>query len=334
MMQSLQSGKLDFVTVTFSQELRFLQLQALSMAKYVPSAVVGNIFIIINEEETPEVAALIEETVIPLYGHLSCKTVVICKSDLIGAYSFKQSDWFSQQVLKLKIANKVTEEAYIVLDSKNHFIRPVSWDTFVSPSGLLKHRKLNLLPSKKGWLYKLFVKNKTRDDKLALPKRFAGSFEYFGLSALENAAAVVPTTTPFPLYRAVSLGLIKEVETNEKISFEEWFDTYTLATEFYLSQAYPAAKGVSYSNLYEETKGVGRLIFDAIVHDEKAVKKRLLSLEKSTFYSFGLHRKSVEKASPEIIRLVGAFWRSRGLIERDNDAHYFFELARPENRVL
>jgi len=44
-----------------------------------------------------------------------------------------KAGWFAQQIFKLKIAQLLTEEFYVVLDSKNTFIRDVEANSFFSP---------------------------------------------------------------------------------------------------------------------------------------------------------------------------------------------------------
>merc|ERR1719401_713667 len=47
--------------------------------------------------------------------------------------TFYLQGWYAQQVLKLKIAKFVPTEYYILLDSKNAFVKDIDEDAFFSP---------------------------------------------------------------------------------------------------------------------------------------------------------------------------------------------------------
>jgi hypothetical protein len=118
--------QVDFVTVTFSRDFNLLKLQARSIVLYVPESFINSIILICND--SLENMERLKTYILPEYKHLAEKVKIIDSRTLyshegIPEYSY---GWFPQQILKLRAYKLVTSKYYIVLDSKNHFIRPIT----------------------------------------------------------------------------------------------------------------------------------------------------------------------------------------------------------------
>ncbi|UTW59127.1 hypothetical protein KFE96_02125 [Kordiimonas sp. SCSIO 12603] len=312
--------KLDFVTVTFAGDLKLLELQAKSMAMFLPASLVGNIVVIFNDADPKENRDFFEENIRPLYGSLAPKLKLFNRADLTGDYVFIHRDWFSQQIMKLRIAEHIENSAYIILDSKNHFTRHVKREDFVAPDGRLKLAFMKF-QTDSSFFRRLWSGGKVGYD---IPRRLVGSFEYFGLKPEKYLQQIVPTTTPFPLYRDISLNLINEIETRENKRFEDWFETYFTATEFYLSQAFPLYKGIENEMLYLPSKRLGNIIFPGNVSIAD-IDQRLNKHRKQGYFSFGVHRKAFNGLNDETVALIGKFWVEIGLIETEEEARLFLK---------
>jgi hypothetical protein len=155
------SGGLSFVNVTFPGELPLLRLQARSMGLYLPDAVVDEILNIANA--TDEAAALADlEAIRADYGPLAPKVRNVTASEVFAAGpgrvrlahwpkrllsenpwiygrhrpGWRGNDgWQMQQALKLGAARLVKTPVYVILDSKNIFLAPITAADFLSPSG-------------------------------------------------------------------------------------------------------------------------------------------------------------------------------------------------------
>jgi len=116
------------VIPTFQRDLCKMKFTAKSISKHDPDHHLGDVHVawVMSEassnwaDEIDEIRGIIEET---RGFHL---------------HDFSQNlegkvGWFAQQIFKLKIAQLLTEEFYIVLDSKNTFIRDVEANSFFSP---------------------------------------------------------------------------------------------------------------------------------------------------------------------------------------------------------
>lgn len=305
---------LDFVTVTFGEELGLLQVQARSFALFMPDQLVKNILIIVNEANTQGVYTAIVENIVPFYGVHAPKVRVLHRFEVSGKHTFMHRGWISQQVLKLMAAHHVASDDYVILDTKNHFVRPVTDRDFFAGSHKLKHRCVNLMYGKRSKWVSWFLPPRRKK----LSRRFRGSMQYFGLNPTEFAENSVPKTTPFPMSTELVRDLINHIEEREKEPFPAWFESYFEATEFYLLQSYAAFRGQSFHNLYQPSKtGVMALYPEA--------KKRLSQLgqtlarveDDGSYFCLGVHRKLATCLSNRQKRLLTDFWRRRGLIGED-----------------
>ena len=110
---------IDFATLTFNDnvEIGLLKLQAISF-KYVEPECIGKIFVFYNDSGTDKI-----EFIKNYYPKNLLSKINIIYRDNIFDNHIERSDWFNQQYFKLYISNYIQCEYYVILDSKNHFIR-------------------------------------------------------------------------------------------------------------------------------------------------------------------------------------------------------------------
>lgn len=311
---SSTSHTLDFVTVTFREELGLLQLQARSFALFMPDQLANNIFIIVNEDDTQDLYTAIVENIVPLYGVHAPKVRVLHRAEVSGEYTFMHRGWISQQVLKLMAAHHVGSDNYVILDTKNHFIQPVTHRDFFADNHKLKHRCVNLMFGKRSRWVSWFLPPKRKK----LSRRFRGSMQYFGLNPAEFAENSVPKTTPFPMKTKLVRDLIHYIEEREGNPFPAWFERYFEATEFYLLQSYAAFRGQSFHDLYEPAKSGVMALYPEAKNRLSQLGQTLERVENdSSYFCLGVHRKLAACLSNRQKLLLTDFWRRRGLIGED-----------------
>jgi hypothetical protein len=155
------SPGLTFVNVTFPGELPLLRLQARSMARYLPGAVVAEVLNIVNARN--ERAALDDlEDLRREYGPLESKVRNVTATDVFAAgpnrvgltggpkatlarnpwlYGRRRAGWHGndgwqmQQALKLGAARIAQGRYVVILDSKNIFVAQLSLGDFVADNG-------------------------------------------------------------------------------------------------------------------------------------------------------------------------------------------------------
>jgi hypothetical protein len=149
-----EKNDMSFVTVTYSREYPLLRLQALSMAYFFDAADDNrfkDIIVVLSDLcHRDSCVREFNETILPYYGHLQSRVKVYNARELVANEShvgYEHSSWRQdyvkldgimyprgwrvQQVLKLTVASVVRSKYYVILDSKNHFLRSTTTGLFV-----------------------------------------------------------------------------------------------------------------------------------------------------------------------------------------------------------
>jgi hypothetical protein len=124
----------NIVTVTFKDDFKYLLLQAESIKKYLSSDVPFTHWVIINDSDINDITPY-ELELKKYYDNTMCELKIFQQPFFENKFITKSLDGdrniyelsgsYSQQICKLEIA-KLIKNDYLVLDSKNFFIRPVS----------------------------------------------------------------------------------------------------------------------------------------------------------------------------------------------------------------
>jgi hypothetical protein len=123
------NDEIEFVTVFYHKEIPLLQLQGLSFDRFFKdTSSVAKIHVLWNEANKQKVTDEFERTIAPAYGRLRDKVNLIFVGDY---YPVKESSWDVQQIAKLLAARIVQSKFYVILDAKNHFIRPTGLEAFI-----------------------------------------------------------------------------------------------------------------------------------------------------------------------------------------------------------
>lgn len=126
--------QIDLVTIVFDDEVNLLYLQAHSISKYINGKHINKIHIIYNDSDFSIFEVFFYEKIYNQYGLLKDKIILHNYKNLIGVNS-EINTWFGwriQQLIKLTISDIVQTDHYLVLDSKNHFIRKFKLSLFFS----------------------------------------------------------------------------------------------------------------------------------------------------------------------------------------------------------
>ena len=294
---ALKTDTIDLVTVSYLEEGPLLKLQARSLALYGDRALIGNIFIIVNECRLAKFKRYLNKEILPEYGRLAYKVKLINYSELFSEpIKAKHLGWKSQQALKLLAARCVCSDAYMILDTKNHFVRPLTADRIIAPSGQLK-------------MHLGEINNSFKD-------HFTRACAFFGLDETPAFDQALPTATPFLMYKDIVLNLLDEMERREQKSFQKIFMTGRPFNEFYLYYAYILAHYGSAQSVYDICLvSVGTLYSKAGNNLAKTqdVLKRVEN--KNHVYMMGVHREVLYSAQADILCEVQQLWIKFGLIK-------------------
>lgn len=305
---SLPSGDVDLVIIGFSGERRALELLARSLRLYADPDLFGRIYIVLNDPAIRRFRWAIKKRVLPEFGTLAGRVVLVDPCTIVDRPNVKNG-WRSQQALKLLMARMVKAPQFLVLDTKNHFIRPVGRDAMIAADGrLLTH------------MY-------------SLNRHFVGHFEtacrYFGVEDVDTSAHAMPTTTPFVMSTSVVRELLEVVERREDKPFFDFFMKNTELTEFYFYYAYILSAPGRFEALYKIRSTPNLTLFRIDARSVERISAMLPILDQPDVYCFGVHRLVFEVGIPESRQRAGEVWQRFGLIKNEKELVYFQTFDKP-----
>ncbi|MGV9194811.1 DUF6492 family protein [Microbacterium sp. MC2] len=290
---------MELVTVTFRGEDAFQRLQAQSVARFAQPGTFSRITVIDNGE--PSLSETRRRRLRGAYGPHS-EIVDIVDADEIAAVP-STSGWLSQQVLKLKVAERVNAPWYVLLDSKNHIIRPVTRATFLGADGKAHGATHSY-------------------ETHPLRPRLLTTLNYFGLP--ESHVSQYPrTATPFVMHTHTARDLMSQVA--QDASFEEAFVAADLS-EFFAYSAWILASGRSWDDLYTGEPLQAPVVWGKSARGQDATE----DAQRLSAPFFAIHRSSLFRADRRTIDDVCALWVSCGLVDNMNRARAVIRHARTD----
>jgi hypothetical protein len=151
------------------------------------------------------------------------KVNIISSSEIFINLNKKHSGWITQQLTKILICKHIKAKYYLIMDSKNHFIRKNDYNDYFS-----EDNKPKLFTSYLGKIE-------------GIRERFFNCLHYFDIDGeiyiKKNRLFI--TTTPFMFITKDVLDMINYITTKENMSFIDFFlrKPYEY-TEFYLYSSY------------------------------------------------------------------------------------------------
>jgi hypothetical protein len=296
--------RLDFLVVAFSGEAGLLRLQARSMARYLDPAAVGRIFVVDNDDAPGRFATLFEATIRPAYGALATQVELVPAAALVAPATPCGGYW-RQQAAKLRGYRLGSEAAFVVLDCKNAFVRPVSARTFVAPDGRL------LAPRRR-------------------PKQhLSAALAYFGLASGQWPEFIIDIYTPVPMWREQCAALDAAVERREGFGVDELLARAARGgqprlLEFLLYGAFLEAEAGGIAR-HHALRTMLSATYMCATPDQSA-EVPLARLENHGCAVMGVHRRSA--GAPEAVRRsLAAAWLRFGLVR--SEAEGMAVLANP-----
>lgn len=122
--------KLDFITVVYREEIALLKIQAQSFDRYLSPNDVGEIVIVINDEQ--HVAGLIDAS---WWGRLADRVNILHYSALGLVTRPHIQGWYTQQICKLLAAKRCKAVWSLVFDAKTWLVRSVDTKEIFDPNG-------------------------------------------------------------------------------------------------------------------------------------------------------------------------------------------------------
>lgn len=277
---------MDFVTIVFNNdiELQLLKLQAISF-KFVELSLIGNIYIFYNDDNNTK---SVLDNIKSFYPNNIQSNVKIIYRD--SKYDNYKSNWTNQQVFKLLMSKYVNSEYYVVLDSKNHFIRKVELLDFVVDS------KPKMYLDNPGGMIK-YYNNCLKYFNINCPFEY----KYEDKDKLQPIGCnILLSTTPFVFIKLEVLNLIEYIENKEKYSLECFFNKNKKKyCEFYLYSTYLIYMNSINKHTLIKLNSFNETIFANPDKPWNDINRKRNVITNSKCKIFGLHRKAVVRMNNE-----------------------------------
>lgn len=293
------------VTVAFEGDYRGMRLQAHSLAKFCKPGTISRIIVI--ENFSPSKGVDWRQDLLFRYGHLASIVSFVANTDLMEPSAV--DGWWSQQALKLLVAELVETPEYLLLDGKHHLIRPLHPSFWRTTTGKLRVRAAS------------YQGHPLRD-------RLNHALSWFDLP--RSAANWFPTTTPpFPISTNSALEVIRYAKNQSGSSLLE-FMLANEQTEFFLYSCYL----MSIDNLNDlyELHSIAYPCVWSDQHDITAVDNVISAARSSESPFFGIHRRAVPLLEPAAVHAVAALWHDAGLLPIEMGITYLREWQNSERR--
>jgi hypothetical protein len=285
---------MDLVTIVFhhEMEMKLLQLQAASL-RYMDEHLIHTIYVLCHDKDP--LSDRETEALVACYPPLLQSRVVILHSPTLDP-RFTTTSWTTQQMIKLMVSRCVKSSYYLVLDSKNHLIRPVSASDYFDP--MTSHPRL------------------FSGKEMYMRKYYYQGLAYFGVECPfqfqgEDDDRVLQTMTPYLFRTRDVLDMLEYIETREKTSFYDFFIHRTRdhhrTTEFYLFSTFLIFSGRIHDYCITPRN------FSSIMHLPPSLTLRFSDTLKNPHIKvLGLHRRVVsswsDKEKEELIAFYHNFY--------------------------
>lgn len=288
---------LELVTVTFRGEDALQRLQARTIAQHAPQGMFTRIIVIDND--TRRLSDRAARRLRALYGPHAERVTVIPAADVADSPS--APGWVTQQILKLKVAELVSSPWYVLLDSKNHAIRPLAFEDFIARDGRAHGGTRNF-------------ENHPHQGRLR------HVLDRFGLPH-ESEVDFPPTTTPAVMHTASVRELITHLSSER--SFEDEF-VHSALTEFFSYSAWLVREHGGWRHLYTDDPIQAPVVWRG--QWDEAVARAADT--HAPF--FGVHRSTLVRLPPAAATKVARFWVERGIFDSLPHARRFLARAKAD----
>lgn len=205
--------------------------------------------------------------------------------------------WRGQQVVKLLFARRVTTSHYLVLDAKNHLVRPFSLDALHDEAG--RARTVRRPPTP------------------LLRPHLEASLSAFDLptDVPDVFSSAMPTVTPYTFDTAEVLALISALKERSGKNFTAAFrTTYPRATEFYLYYAWLLHRHGSINQHHHLAPDLCITLFTVWPQTDALLETAMARVrDEPTICFFGLHPNRLPRLDDLTTRLVTELWDAAGL---------------------
>ena len=284
----------SFVTVAHADDAWLLRLQARSMRLHLPPTLAGEIVVVENFDAGRPVAW--RDRLRAEYGDLAGR-VRFVPAEALGPLP-PAPGWWTQQALKLLVCRIVAPRRYVVLDAKNHLVRPLRLGFLEGPDGRMLARRYD---------YRRHPLRHFLERTLLFcevpPDAHLGWFMQAG--------------TPFTIDRDDAREAIGFVEAGTGKRFAEGLVEERI-TEFFLLAARLMGRGVL-EDRYDFSQIACPVVWEGMA-EPAALASAIRDAEAGCAPIFGVHRRVIPTLDDVSREMLGRFWTRHGLFGSPGEA--------------
>lgn len=287
---------LTVVTVVFDPEVVLLEVQARSVARYLDADAQHAILVIDNC--IGGLRHRRRERLLRQYGPHQARVRFVRLRDLVDTRGV--DGWRAQQLGKLLVAVGVATPHYVVLDAKNHLIRPCSSQTFLAGDGRA-HGACHSYETH------------------PLRAQLETTLRYLGAAPAEVRAAMLafpPTAPPFVFDTALVRSMIGDLEMRSGRAFAQEFERSGLL-EFFLYSGWLALRGPGHVAAWDGTPLLSPTVWPKAASAEGVARA---GAEAHDATVFGVHRQVLARGDTATCAAVAGLWVRYGLAADRDEA--------------
>lgn len=299
-------NKLPIVSITFKDDLRLTFLQILSFDRLFDLDRLGMYYVVINDR-TPEQANETKSTLTNwleapgiVSDTMKTKIHIITWSDVFT--SVAKAGKRDQQAIKLGVSRIIPDDFYLILDGKNHLVRPTNIFEFFQDG----KPKLPLWGTVAGFWERCLIPSV---DVMEVDDKFKST--------------MWPSVTPYIMYTEYAREVCQFLENKYSLPLPLLFNETGDATEFLMYYAHVAGRhGIDkYANAVQPNK----TLFTVGPQDPAKVVELITDVRDNYVAMFGLHRNRIPKLDDEQKMLIHDLWH-RDLLKPWESADWFMGL--------
>ena len=284
----------SFVTVAHADDEWLLRLQARSMRLYLTPALIGEIVVVENFEPGRGVAW--RNRLRAEYGHLSDRVRFI-GADMLGPLP-AVAGWWTQQALKLLVSREVSFQRYVVLDAKNHLVRPLHQGFLEATDGRMLSRRYG---------YRSHPLRHYLEETL----------RFCDVPVEPHLDWFMPASTPFAIDRSDALEAIGFTEARTGKPLAQSLVERRI-TEFFLLAGRLTRRGLT-EQRYDFSQIACPVVWDSMA-EPAALLPAIREAEERGAPVFAVHRRVIPKMGKVSREILGQFWKRHGLFGSTRDA--------------
>ncbi|MGP5288107.1 DUF6492 family protein [Glutamicibacter arilaitensis] len=285
-------------TVTFEGDMRLTVLQALSIDRLFDLDGVNEYIVVTNGSDNDALSG-------DLMGQLSGRVsgAFLSRLRFMTPADLERggdgNGWHGQQVVKLALAGAVKTDSYLMLDAKNHFVRPSNIADFFHKGTPITQ----VVPTNVYW-----------------DKYVRASLEAMDALTDERVAVMMPTTTPYLLLTDEVSKMVARLEKKYSAALPQAIRKTTWGTEFFLYYAHLVS---SLDRIpYVNGPSLTRTLYTSWPQDPAEVMAIINDTTAKDVPMFGLHRKRLPQLTDQQKTAIRALWRQH-LLKDWEDADWF-----------